>query len=455
MKLFYSTLFIALFLFSACEDSLEINPFDQIDEERAFETVADLRLGATGVYSGMSGINILSLNARIADNSRIANTNTGQGIQIFNHAINAGTNEIEELWFDFYNVIDRANRVLTAKESLEFETQADSSLASIIEGEMLAARAWQHFELYRLFVDFTNPNALALPYMQESVISFPARLDQSTYLSLLIDDLERAENLLTEQLISQDRMSLSFVWALRARIALYTRDWQEAISYSSRVIDEVSLTSIDDFPNLWNDTENGEIIFRLNRAVPADGTVQIWERTGNDDVFFLAAEGLVDLYNETDDIRFNIYFQQEDEGLGVGKYNQRSDKNLADIKLFRVSEQYLIRAEAYANVGNILAAAQDIQSLLNERIINVSNIEYQSVEDALSDIEVQRRKELAYEGHRYLDLKRLEKSFQRDPRDLNRAVSTGLSADDIRFNLPIPQDEMFANTNMQQNEGYN
>lgn len=455
MKAFLTSSLLILFLFASCQESLELNPFDQIDEERAFESLSDLRLGATGVYSGMSGVNVISLNARIADNSRIATTNTGQGIQIFNHAFNAGTDDIEELWFDFYNVIDRANRVLTAKERLEFETEAEQSEADLIEGEMLAVRAWQHFELYRMFVRFTDSNALALPYMQESVISFPERLDQTTYLSLLISDLERAETLLSEQLRSQDKMSLTTVHALRARIALYLENWQEAIDYSSLVIDEVELTSIDDFPNLWNDSENGEILFRLNRAVPADGTVQVWERTGNEDVFFLAALGLVDLFNPADDVRYPVYFQQEEEGLGVGKYNQRSDKNLADIKLFRVSEQYLIRAEAHANLGNLDEASQDIQSLLEQRLFTPIVVDYQSQNEAISDILLQRRKELAYEGHRYFDLKRLENSFERDPRDLNRAVSTGLSANDPRFNLPIPQDEVFANPNMQQNEGYN
>jgi hypothetical protein len=454
-KLFkYLTLGLVLLGFMACESQLDIAPFDIIDEQAAFETVEDLESGTLGVYGSISITAILDLNTKLSDNIGLAETNTGQGRQMFDLQFVTGTGEIGTLWADSYQVIDRANRVLAAIERIPGETAAEQALVQRIKGEMIAMRAWQHFDLYRNFVDFDDANALAAPYMVRSAISSPARIPKADFLDLLNADITEAESLLPADFTSQSNMTLTAVQGLKARVALYTKDWATAIDYATRVINKVPITNADNFLSLWNDSVEGEVIFRLKSLTVADGTIQIWERSTNVDVFFNAGFDLREQYDQTNDVRFQAYF----DGILVKKYNWREgEKNLADTKLMRVSEMYLLRAEAYAQTADFTNAAADINALLANRLIVPETVAFTNQQQALEAIALERRKELVYEGHRYYDLKRTNQPLVRDSRDLQGAAASaiGMDADNFRFLLPIPQAEIFANENMTQNPGYN
>ena len=86
---------------------------------------------------------------------------------------------------------------------------------------------------------------------------------------------------------------------------------------------------------------------------------------------------------------------------------------------------------------------------------------YASAQSALTDILKERRIELAFEGHRYIDMKRLgvvaNQQFDRDPRDCEAATLCLIPSDDYRLTLPIPATELAANASIrtQQNPGYN
>ncbi|WP_340106244.1 RagB/SusD family nutrient uptake outer membrane protein [Rhodohalobacter sp. 8-1] len=448
-------------LFTSCDDELATSPYDSIDADAAYQTVSDLDAGALGAYATISGQNIYAINALMTDQLRRADSNTGQGMQIFNHNIIAGDGTIEGAWANAYIVIDRINRVLEAIETIEPQNADETSLVERITGEMLALRAYQHFDLYRIYVDYdADGSGLAVPYMTESVIGSPARDTKADFFSALEADLSQANNLLSSfGFYSNLRMNLHAVEGLQARVALYREDWSSAIDHASNVIDAVSLTSRTDYPNLWDDSLQGEVIFKLRRT---DGTINLTERSGNDDIFFFASNELSSLYDETDDIRFSTFFQRNaPDEVQVFKYNKRTDqKNVADIKMMRVSEMYLLRAEAYAQPGptqDLGAAESDMDALRAERLASPIPVTYSSSQDAIDDIYVERRLELAYEGHRFFDLRRANLPITRLEEDIDGATNTEtefLAADDYKMVYPIPQSEMFANDNMVQNEGY-
>jgi hypothetical protein len=74
----------------------------------------------------------------------------------------------------------------------------------------------------------------------------------------------------------------------------------------------------------------------------------------------------------------------------------------------------------------------------------------------LNDIILERRKELAFEGHRYWDFARLNIDVVRNDSTSNYLpnVPLSLSASSTKRIFPIPQAEMNANKNMVQNPGY-
>jgi hypothetical protein len=119
--------------------------------------------------------------------------------------------------------------------------------------------------------------------------------------------------------------------------------------------------------------------------------------------------------------------------------------------VFRLAEQYLIRAEAEANgaAGGIPAAIDDI-NIIRHRA-NLSDYSGPSDKDSvLNAIMHENQIEFFSEwGHRWLDLKRLNKAV--DIIHTNKNISISNNA----LLYPIPLNELISNPNLTQNPGYN
>ena len=140
-----------------------------------------------------------------------------------------------------------------------------------------------------------------------------------------------------------------------------------------------------------------------------------------------------------------------------GAYGTASE-NVATAKVFRTGEMYLIRAEARAEQNKITganSAESDINDLRAARITGYVNVVFASKAEAIDAVLLERYKELAYEGHRFWDLKRRGLPVERLATDAPTTNAAVLSAGNFRFLLPIPDPEMKANTLMVQNPGYN
>ena len=162
-------------------------------------------------------------------------------------------------------------------------------------------------------------------------------------------------------------------------------------------------------------------------------------------------------------------FRNEDILL-VYKYPGSEDSPLMnDLKIFRSSEMLLILAEAAADAGNFNGAtnttAAYIKQLRDARFGSDQPLpSYANATEAFAAILDERRVELAFEAHRWHDIKRLgvraNQGVLRDPLDCNILGVNGacsLPPTDHRFTLPIPQAELIANPEIrdQQNPGYN
>jgi len=457
-------LMAAVFAFAliGCESELNLSPFDKIDAEAAYQNANDLNAGALGAYGTISGQNIYNINALMTDNLRRASSNTGQGMQLFNHNVVSGDGTALGAWQNAYVAIDRINRVIDASNNIEPATNAEADLLNRIRGEMLGLRAWQHFDMFRIFSSYgLNGSDLAVPYMLQSEIGKPARTTKDEFFNLLLSDIDQAISLLGPAgFHSNRRLNLHAVEGLRARVALYRQDWPAAIQYATRVIDALNLTPYDQYAGLWDDSNQGEVVFKLPRNTASDGVIELTERATNPDIFFFASNDLVNQFDTEGDIRFQTWFEILEPGrVRVMKYNQRpGQKNVADIKMLRVSEMYFIRAEAYAQPGsqqNLEAAASDINAIKEVRYQNPEMVGFSSSEQAFTEIRAEKRLEFVYEGHRYFDLKRAGLPIQRLPEDIDGATtSDNLPANSHMFVFPIPQAEIFANENMIQNPGY-
>jgi hypothetical protein len=147
---------------------------------------------------------------------------------------------------------------------------------------------------------------------------------------------------------------------------------------------------------------------------------------------------------EENDLRKTLFFT---DILGypifVGSYEF---KQYALFDGLATDEVYLIRAESNARLNNKDLALQDLNKLLRNRYKTGTYVDKVAVnsEEVLRQIIEERRKELCFRGTRWSDLRRLNK----DPRfatTIKRVVDGNtyvLPPNDIRYTLPIPDNEI-------------
>ncbi len=115
--------------------------------------------------------------------------------------------------------------------------------------------------------------------------------------------------------------------------------------------------------------------------------------------------------------------------------------NLDNVPVIRISEMYLNRAEAYYRLGKEADAIKDLNTIRTRAGLT----EKAGLTGAalLDEIIRQRRLELAFEGHRFWDLKRLGRDIVKLP--------TNLPFTDYRVLPRIPISEINNNKNLKQN----
>jgi len=447
----------ALLLLPACDDKLDIVPTDSIDDSKAFESIEDLEKGMIGVYVYLGNEDVVGISDRAGDDLRLSAQNTGQGVQVHNWTYNAGTGDVGSYWSRMYYAIDRANRLLRVAENFD----ADNEIVKRVKGESLFIRAWAHYELAKVYCkNYDAADSKGIPYMKESVISYPSRLSQGQVFANIITDMDAAMPYLTSVDRGPDYISEYALVALRARVAQHMGDWDEVIASTTQLIEESGfrLATIDEVQGIWEDSNpyGVEVILRAARIKGESLLGDIYTRASNGDIFFAPGLDLMSQF-ESDDVRATIYFGVDANGSDVvTKHKGRpgEETNLVDIKLFRMAEMYLMRAEAYAQKSMWEESIADLSEVRNNRISNPDQVIYGTFSEALKAIREERRRELAYEGFRFFDLKRWGLPVERTVEDSELASGKTLEAGNYRFVMPIPQEEIFANTNMVQNDGY-
>ncbi|HET9433548.1 MAG TPA: RagB/SusD family nutrient uptake outer membrane protein, partial [Chitinophagaceae bacterium] len=262
--------------------------------------------------------------------------------------------------------------------------------------------------------------------------------------------------------------------ALQARIALYKKEWAAAETFSTEFISGLPLASMANFPGIWTDANTSEVAFRLVRTSSFGGRIgSLWRGISASaanigTVTWRPSDEIWGAYDQANDVRFASYFKDEPllapargtrliykyAGTTYGTPNE----NVANAKVYRTGEMYLIRAEARAEQNKITcanSAESDINDLRAARITGYVNVVFASKAEAIDAILLERYKELAYEGHRFWDLKRRGLPVERLATDAPTTNAAVLSAGNFRFLLPIPDPEMKANILMVQNPGYN
>lgn len=485
----------------SCTDAIDIDQPGILPLENAFETVSDLQLGLLGSYSLIDGTPQIQFNSVFTDEIAIGIENGGQGLgdNTYGFELNPTSAFPTALWTRFYGALNQINRIISVSENIEVPDE-DVEEFNDIRGQLFGLRAYCHFQLHSYYSeDYEDPNALSaivfnFPPPEEDIVNFqlPRNTNAEMYAAIL-EDLTVAEGLLSDQ-INSSFVSIDFTLALRARLEAYRGNYGVADALAADLLTRYDLADRDQYTDMYlnNDDDVTEVIFELTRqrndnfdqqgttgSAFAGGWVGAIYAFGGADIdgapYFEMGRSLFNTI-DSDDIRFDVllnptslidpdYLINQDpttDVLLVGKYPGKTEAGqdlLNDIKVFRASEMVLIRAEAAADSGNLSMAANFIDMLRDARFGSDQTAPvFGSEQEAFGAILDERRIELAFEGHRYRDLKRLgvrgNRIILKDPVDCAVNSACDLPSTDFRFTNPVPLVELNGNDVVQQTTGY-
>ncbi len=455
-------------LLQSCS-KLDTPPSDFIDPSKAFRNIEDMDLGVKGAYAPLSSTLIEAV-AIVSDEAMLPTENTVSNTSAHRWLYNSSSGSVTSAFYEYYVVIDRANRVLEAVPGIPV-TPATQSRLNQYQGEMLALRAFCHFELLRAYASSYEPGGMGIPYMKEHQLGYPPRPTVQANFDDIDTDLRAAKDLVPSGFGDNTHITKTAISAIQARVALYAKKWSDAITYASEVIDSEPLAPKNDFPKIWKDESESEVVWKLGRVIGDSRIGAAFFRETGEIVLYAPSFKLINTFGTTaqrdDDVRFSSYIQYAPtRPAGKSQYlvekyvgGNTSYRGLADIKLFRTGEMYLIRAEAELenNSGNagVTAAAKDLNDLRRARIFNYIDQSFSDKPTLLTAIYNERFKELAFEGHRFFDLKRRNLPVERTTQDaVNTSGAVKLEPTAAQYCFPISADEMAINKNMVQNPNY-
>lgn len=444
MKKPYALLLILL-LITGCDDNLNIDPTAALTPETLLEdpnNLDRLLLGsyAFAVFDHAGGIQTVS--ELLANEGNLAFRGTFSELFQFDRKEVLPTNGcIRFLWANGYRAINLSNIVLENLELID-----DPFIKEKLEGEAKFFRGFHYFEMARFFAlpyEVGNNNSqLALPIVfdavkDESQISYPSRNTLEEVYTEIISDLQEAFELLpSENGFRADRYA---ALAILARVYLQQGNYSAARDAANDVLQNSGHVLSSALASSFNNENDGiEDIFAW-QITPQDGdniynnlwaTLEFGGRSTTADVTI--EPGFFSLFTGPDD-RADFFYS----GNGT-TVSSKWRGQFANVPFLRIAEMHLIRAESNFREGsNLGLAPEDEINALRIRS-NAAPLIGISLEDILEE----RQRELAFEGHRFHDAKRLQETIDGLPYDANNLV------------MPIPQDDIDTNPNLEQNPGY-
>ena len=348
-------------------------------------------------------------------------------------------------WDIPYQQVFYANTVLQGLTGIQTDT-TNQAQWNMLEGEALFTRAFAFFNIAGLFAEpFDSATAATDPGIPIRLTpDFNAKTTRSSMqasYTQLLNDLHTAEGLLPTAIpfTNLNRPSRPAAQALLARIYLSVGDYTDAGLYADSVLQTYSfLLDYNDIPDTLSlipiKNNMPEILYQSNFPL-----------TGNVLEGILCSGCLIDtnlLFSYApNDLRRPVYYTQikSDSFTLKGSYSG----TVFPFAGLATDELYLIRAECRARAGQTVNALSDLDSLLTHRWRTGTFTGYpiSSVAEALDTILVERRKELAFRGLRWSDLRRLNKEGWGIMlnRNLNGVPYT-LPPNSELYTLPIPPD---------------
>lgn len=429
-------------LFAGCDDFLDIQPTGMV----IAETGEEYRALLTDVYSRFPedrGLTTLRSDEMAADDTYMKDYDYESYFDIWNWTdYNRDAASLYFEWRGYYHSCYIANYIIEHEDEI---TKASQKEIDQLVGECYMIRAYIHFLLVNLY-------APAYPHCEPATtrgIPLSVKADVNAVLKCssveqvykqILDDIDSAEKLMNVERWDEGltyRFNTTTTHALRARVALYMGDWSLALQESKKVIELYpDLEDMNNSSMLPTNYKSVESIMALEQVI-----------TSNLMKVGYVEPTLLSMYR-TGDSRKTKYF--EARNLRIYQYHDRKPQE--ERCTFRAAEFYLIAAESANELNEQDEALQYLKTLMVKRYNSKNYSKYSSALDGLDqdalrvEIANERRRELAYQGHRWFDLRR---TTQPELKKNYVGKEFILEQGDERYTLRFPSDAVAANPELE------
>jgi starch-binding outer membrane protein, SusD/RagB family len=504
----YIPFLLIVTLFGSCKKQLDIKPRQSIDANTALNTVEAIDASITSIYASLKnarlyGRDLIAVSEALSDNGFATNKS---GRLLPEAQNNQNATFTSAIWTVSYQNINQINLTLEALTKLGITNSSRQGqlyfLRALYYFEMMKVYAYvpgavvtaQDRGGVPIITQGINSSSFALTFA-------PARAPINNVYTQIVNDFILANSTLanTGSGTASGLANKAAAQGMLARVHLYTKNYSEAKRWSDSCITNAGsrMTSAATYVAGWRAEFNPETLFNIRYATVGENigvneSLQTSYTTlitpGN-----LATTGgfgdlvpSINMLNElgitltggntvtnfgfpasvatrSTDVR-NLVFEQGTSGRGNAKVEctkfigKAGQINLDHVPVIRVAEVYLIRAEAQSAAGssvlNLTNALADLKAIKSRRYTDYAGSAQETADNGFAqaplfeEILRQRRIELAFEGQRFFDLKRLGRDLVKAPH-YNLVPFT-----DTRILAPIFQGDVDGNPNLKQNLGY-
>ena len=470
-----------------CSDFLDVQPKDKQSEEQLFSTRGGFYTAVNGIYNKVASTALYGKNLSyelvdvISKRYLPLSVNTYlTALSTFAYTGEEVEKELENTWTTAYNTVLNCNVLLENLEESEGVLQGQEY--RVLKGEMLAVRAFLHFDMLRLFgpVYKLHPEAASIPYNESSkVAALPLMTADSVLHEKILRDLDEAEKLLADSdpviengpmaALGEDeevylryrqlRMNYYAVLALKARVYLYAGEQANALAAARKLltdpkvdeyfpaVDPNKLLANQDNPDRVFSTEVLAGIYVKDRA-DIHTTYFSSEQAGTNYLHPRKNYVNANLFaEETQDYRFQSCWRtasnENEGGYDFIKYEEIAKPTQAGeteyfyavfMSLIRLSEVYYIAAECEP----VLADKYGWLNKIRERR-GLSTLTVVSDEDFMKRLRTEYLREFMGEGQIFFMYKRLYAHLLSDE---NGNDANAYEAREERYVLPLPSGEI-------------
>jgi len=463
-----------LVLFTSCESALDQEVHSELSAEGFLKTENGVRSALNGTYENFHNRRDLQYRKLIdVFEAGYGYNESGSFEALYadiheNFIWNSNDNMARDNWQHGYEIIREANIVLDALENNEFR----EDFVQEISPQALAMRGFAYDFLYKFFgtvpiFTSSNPETDTKP-----------RASEEELLNRIETDLTNAISSLPVQQEEFGRVTKGAALTMLTKHYLNTKQWQKTVDAADRIIDLGEYRLLDDYQEIFSYTneQNDEIIYAFPSdvanasswplmciTIPTDFPLKPNQSTCAARLY--AYDWFINSFDdndERDDDLVRSYVNKdgkEVQGFGNDKtlmmFKYGPDPNASgvnaglDLIMFRYADILLSKAEALNEINGPNSESIRLINMIRERagVDPVSQGDFASKQDLRDFIFEERRKELYYEGKSREDLIRWGKY-------ITRAQERGLDAQPFHRLYPIPQSELDANPEIEQNPGY-